>query len=238
MTSLLPRIPFTSIVLIFLVGMAAPVRASNDPAERVAAARLVQAQLPDHTSLSQADGATLARAVSQATLEHRAQAPTILLVALTGSVSETNSNPKKIPKRSADFVVRVFKAALLAAPEEASKLTEVVVTLYPEYADETATILQTRERRVAAYDYKDRADYKDRGDYKDRADYKDTASAPVAGINNLGDPEVGLSDSFGFGPGFPGSPGFVGSPPSGGFALPPVALPTPGTAPVTAVVNE
>ena len=50
------------------------------------------------------------------------------------------------------------------------------------------------------------------------------------GPNDLTDRDIsGLGFGGGFGPDFPGAPGFTGSPPSGGIALPPVA--------VTSVVN-
>ena len=243
MISSLLRAPLGTVLLVCLVGLAVPVWASTD-LDTAAAVQLVQAQLPKGISLFQADGETLGRAVSRAILGHRAQAPTILSAALTDGGDAKGTKNKDARQRSCDFVVRVVKAALFAAPEQASALTDTAAALYPNCADELTALLRSQDQRVSAYDYKDRADYKDRSDYKDRtdfkdaADYKDRAGAPVAGISDLG---AGLGDpgfGVGFGPGFPGAPGFVGSAPTGGFALPPVALPTPGSAPVTAVVNE
>ena len=244
MIYLLKRASLRGVLLAGLLGTTVPASAST-ASNDVATLRIIQAQLPGNISLVQADGETLGRAVSRAILGHRAEAPAILSAALRGSARGKGIKNKEAVNRSCNFVVQVFKGALLAAPEQASVLTETAAALYPDCADElTAVVLPAQDHRVTAYDYKDRSDYKDRTDYKDRSDYKDATNykdrtdAPVAGINNLGalgdDPGFGV----GFGPGFPGAPGFVGSAPSGGFALPPVTLPSPVTAPVTSVVNQ
>ena len=206
---------------------------SND----ATAVQLIQAQLPDGTALIQADGKTLGRAVRRAILDHPTKAPAILSAALSDGTSEKGAKNKGAASRSCDFVLQVFKAALRAAPDQASALTDIAMAIDPECVDSLTLALQVQTHPVAAYDYKDRPDFKDRSDYKDRA------GAPVAGINNSAGEadDLGFGDGFGlggFGPGFPGAPGFVGSAPSGGFALPPVALPSPVTAPVTSVVNQ
>ena len=203
------------------------------------AVRLVQAQLPGGVRLTQADGTTVGRAVSRAILEHRTQAPAILSAALKDGSRGKGAKNKESAQRPCDFVVQVFEAALRAAPEQASALTEAAMALRPDCADAlTAVVLHSQDQRLAAYDYKDRPDYKDRADYKDRSDHKDATQAPVAGINDLGNRFEDIGFGAGSGPGFPGAPGFVGSAPSGGFALPPAALPFPSPAAVTAVVNE
>ena len=238
MTRLLQRTFPSVIVLSSLVQFTALVWASPGASDATVV-QLVQAQLPGGIRLDQADGEMVGRAVSRTILDHRTQAPTILSVALKSGTRREGTKNKEAAKRSCEFVVQVFKAALLAAPEQASTLTEAAAALYPDCTDAlAAVVLHCQAQRLAAYDYKDRHDYKDRADYKDTSDYKDTVQAPVAGISDLGDRFAGLTPGIGFGPGFPGAPGFVGSPPSGSVALPPVALPNPSPSPVTAVVNE
>ena len=208
--------------------------AADDPHK--AAVYSLQAHMPKGTNLARADRESLAHAVLQATRDHRDQAPAILSAALDGSTTQASGRAKRI-KRPCGDVARIFQASLIAAPEQASALSEVAMALYPDCADELSKVLHTQDRSVAAYDY------------KDRSDYKDVADAPVAGINNArnqGD-DFGLGTDFltgfgaGFGPGFPGSPGFAGSSPSASAVIQaplPFPLPTPSGAPVTPSANE
>ena len=219
-----PTLPSSSIRLLLaalwmvLVGVCTGWAAA--PTATETGARLLQAQLPNGTSLEQLSCESLARAVGRATLAHRPEAAAILSAALT--------RRNKVP---CACVIRVFRVSLSAAPAQASTLLETASALYPDCAEALTAAL-------------DEANDKDVADDKNVVAASNASNAPheanfdpnVRGFgdeapDDLSDRDTsGLGFGGGFGPGFPGSPGFIGSPASGGLALPsPIA--------VTSVVN-
>ncbi len=172
--------------------------------------RLLKAQIPADASLRHLTCEELARAVHGATRARRADAVQILVAAL--SLDEWDARRKEEDRLSCVCVVRLFHAAAAAAPERAVILLETTEALYPDCAEGLTAALRGLEGRITVAASSD-------GNF----------SSPDGGDADSG----GLTTGSGTGPGFPGSPGFGGSGPSGAFALP-----TPGPAPVTSVVNN
>ena len=204
--SFLPvRSAAAGVLLLALAGGSSSLRAATAAEE--SGARLLTAELPSGTKLSEVGCEVLARAVGKATKAHRAEAPEILSAALNGGVEKgARHSPEHLP---CSCVSRIVRASLTAAPSEASAVFDQAVAIYPDCADELAALLDLATK--AGYNYKDAVNPIDPGDQ------------PVAGINNVGGViGTGLSGfGAGLGPGFPGSPGFSGSDPSTGLALPP-----------------
>ena len=213
----------TAVVLLCVLAVLWPNLAQAATDGKETGARLLRAELPKGASIQQTDCELLSRAVSRATLAHRADAPAILNAALTNG--NTEDVPRKEDKRPCECVAHIVRACVKVAPEQASAVLDVALALYPDCSDALATILDEAKKNLQAYDYNNNG-----------------AEEPVAGINNVGNVNpTGSGFNNGFGAGFPGSPGFSGSTPTGGTALPSsgiTALPPSGVTAVTSAVNQ
>ncbi len=192
-----------------LTGLPAPLWAAAS--DRDSGAPLLRAQLPAGVTLPKADCLQIIHAVSLAVRAHRSDAPGILSAALTrGGRKDSPQQAKKWPCTCVD---RMLRAALVAAPEQASTLLEVAISLAPECVDSLQDMVQR-------FDDKNVVDDND-------GPFANAPSGAQTSPVDANDPETEPAGfGVGFGPGFPGSPGFTGSPPTGAIALPvsPVAV--------------
>jgi hypothetical protein len=137
-TSFLHRRPLAGLLLAGLL-ISLSVRAAEN--EQKTGARLLQAQLPAGLPARQADCEHLIRAVRAATLAHHESAAAILSAALAGG-DESQARRAEHGQRACPCVVRLFRAAVNAAPDHARALLETAAAQCPDCADELTEALQ------------------------------------------------------------------------------------------------
>lgn len=151
----------------------------------------LKSQLPAGVTLANASIPETASALGAAVSANPSSAVGLTEVAILAKTPRKGKG-----KLSVASLVEIVKAAIQAAPQEASDIVQMALTLHPEAADALNALLTTPPPSPSSLG----------------------GNAPD-GFNTPNDEYAGFG--VGFGPGFPGSPGFTGSPPSGAIALPP-----------------
>ncbi len=177
--------------------------------------RLLEVELlPAKVTLRNVKCDPLIVAVSKTTLAHPRDAVAILDAALTRRVHKLDDKVATLPCTCAR---RIFLASVAASPRRSSEFLDLAIELYPDCTPEFAGALS---------DFNSQSRLAGTGAAGANSPGADGMMSPM-GDSALDPTDPGNGDGgfgVGFGPGFPGSPGFTGSGPSGGIALPPVAV--------------
>ena len=153
------------------------------------AASLLSAELPAGVTLRHASSEQMNAAVRAAVKEHPEMAPNIVRAAILAKSARHEG--KEMDNKDGvgapcGMIVGIVRSAIASAPDKASDITQVALSLDPDCADALNSAIGN-------------------GGFGDRSGLN---------IDNSPDDFYG-GFGVGFGPGFPGSPGFTGSPPSG-----------------------
>ena len=184
------KIQFAPWALAAALAVALPGAPSAWALSNAGTVQALKSQLPAGETLTTASVPEIAAALGAAVSAHPSSAVGLTEVAIIAKTPRRGRG-----KLSSSSLVEIVRAAIEAAPDQASAIVQMALTLHPEDADALNALL-TNPRNPESLG----------------------GNAPD-GFHNPTDEYGGFG--VGFGPGFPGSPGFTGSPPSGAIALPP-----------------